>query len=93
MIIEYKEMSPDAMTAHDTYIIAFCPDTNEFFISNQRCFFWEFATEFQDEKEAIKYFENNIDYFASVMNRLMSEFCLGYSNDNKIIFNGKLYEI
>ena len=32
----YKEMPQDAMQPHDAWIIAFCPDSNSFFVTNQR---------------------------------------------------------
>ena len=70
----YREMPPDAFQPHDTWIIAFCPDTDSFFATDQRAFYWEYAEEFESEKAAIEYFEKHIDYFMGVDDELMSDF-------------------
>lgn len=67
----YKEMPQDAMQPHDTWIIAFCPDFNSFFVTNQRAFYWEFEKEFDNEKDGINYFENNIQYFLKIANMMV----------------------
>lgn len=90
--VTYKEMPPDAMKPHDMYIIAFCPDTNEFFTTNQRCFFWEFDKEFNSEKEAIEYFEGNLEFFLNVENEIMTKFVFGFKGTNRVMFNEKFYE-
>lgn len=38
-MIIYEEIPDDAMREHDTYVIAFCPDIDTFFVTNQRAFF------------------------------------------------------
>ena len=51
----YKELKQNE-NFNDTYsswIIAYCLDTNSFFITNQRHFFWEYDTEFLRERDAI----------------------------------------
>jgi len=85
----YKEMPLDAMQPHDTWIIAFCPDTDSFFVTNQRAFFWEYEKEFTSEESAIIYFENNIDFFLRIDNEIMNKFigktvdCVWFENTNK----------
>ena len=85
----YKEMPLDAMQPHDTWIIAFCPDTDSFFATNQRAFFWECEREFASEESAIIYFENNIDFFLRIDNEIMNKFigktvdCVCLENTNK----------
>lgn len=69
----YIEMSADAMQAHDTWIIAFCPDSNSFFVTNQRAFFWESEDEFSTEEDAIDYFEKRIAYFCYIASSLTHE--------------------
>lgn len=46
-----------------TWIIAYCFDTESFFVTNQRYFSWEYEKEFQSEQEGIEYFQNNADIF------------------------------
>ena len=92
----YKEMDKDAFEHHDTWIIGFCPDTDSFFVTDQRCFYWdtEGELEFNSEDEGIEYFENHLVYFLKVNNTLMS----GMFTDmnNKVLYldnnNGK-YEL
>ena len=81
----YKEMPADAMQPHDTWIIAFCPDTDSFFATNQRCFFWEFEESFNSEEEAITYFKKHIDYFLDINNQIMSKFLCGTSIRNETL--------
>ena len=42
-----------------TWIIAYCLDTDSFFATNQRHFFWEYNDEFQCENDAVNYFRNH----------------------------------
>ena len=69
----YRIMPPDNMQSQDTWIIAFCPDSNSFFVTNQRAFYWEYQKKFESEKSAIEYFESNVDYFLGVNDEIMSE--------------------
>ena len=85
----YKEMPLDAMQPHNTWIIAFCPDTDSFFATNQRAYFWEYEKEFESEESAISYFENHIGFFIRIDNEIMNEFihktvdCVWLENTNK----------
>ena len=53
---------------YPTYIIAYSPDTDAFFITNQRQFFYEYDKEFKNEKEAFAYFKNNFLEFIKIRN-------------------------
>lgn len=55
-------------TKYPTWIIAFCPDINSFFVTNERHFFWESEEEFDSEEAGINYFENHIKRFLTVAN-------------------------
>lgn len=61
----YKEVPGeyDFSTIFPTYIIAFCPDTDEWFVTNQRFFYYEYDKEFKNKQEAIEYFHNNENIF------------------------------
>lgn len=67
----YREMSPDAMQPHNTWIIAFCPDATSFFVTDQRAFYWEFEKEFDSEQDGVRYFEDNVQYFINVANEMI----------------------
>lgn len=85
----YKEMSKDVFEHHDKWIIAFCPDTDSFFVTDQRCFYWdtEGKHEFDSEENGIKFFEENLYYFLIIDNTLMSEMCYGITYEqNKEVY-------
>lgn len=50
-------------TEFDTYIIAFCPDTDSWFVTNQRFFYYEYEKEFVTEEDGITFFKNNPKIF------------------------------
>lgn len=43
----------------DTYILAFCPDTDSWFATNERFFYYEYPMDFPNEAAAIEYFKRN----------------------------------
>lgn len=47
----------------ETYILAFCPDTDSWFATNKRFFYCEYPKEFPDEKSAIAFFKENSKIF------------------------------
>lgn len=47
----------------DTYILAFCPDTDSWFATNQRFFYYEYPMDFPNESAAVGYFERHPDVF------------------------------
>lgn len=60
---------------YDTWVIAFCPDTNEFFTSNQRGFFYTHDRLFQSEEDAIVYFNRYFTVFKKIYIEIMSKMC------------------
>lgn len=68
MNINHVEVEEPFDTKYPTWIIAFCPDTNSFFVTNERHFFWESEEEFDSEEAGINYFENHIRRFLTVAN-------------------------
>ena len=60
----------DFTTEFPTWIIAYCVDTDSWFCTNQRFFYYEYPDEFQCEDDAITYFKNHIDEFIK-LNREM----------------------
>lgn len=60
-----------------TWIIAYCLDTDFFFVTNQRCFFWEYNTKFQSEDEAVDFFKNHLDVFRDKRKEIVSS-CGGW---------------
>lgn len=63
--VEYVEIPEeyDFSTEFDTWILAFCPDTDEWFATRQRFFYFEYPVEFPSEEEAIRYFKNDSNEF------------------------------
>ena len=61
----YEEL-PEGMdfsTEFETFILAFCPDTDSWFATNQRFFYYEYPKEFPDEESAVEFFRNNPGLF------------------------------
>lgn len=50
----------------DTYIIAFCPDTCSWFVTNKRFFYYEYEKEFQTEEAGIEFFRSNLKIFYDI---------------------------
>lgn len=71
----YKELrkSEDFSKSYSTWIIAYCLDTNSFFVTNQRHFFWEYEGEFQRENDAVIYFKTHLDEFFKTRNEVLSK--------------------
>lgn len=57
----YEELpaSMDFSTEFETYILAFCPDTDSWFATNKRFFYYEYPKEFPNEESAIEFFRHN----------------------------------
>ena len=70
----------DFSQVYPTWIIAYCPDTDSFFATNQRFFYWEdnpFGwgddNEFESENEAINYFKQHLEDFRKTRNEILSD--------------------
>lgn len=81
----------DFSTEFDTYIIAFCPDTDEWFVTNKRFFYYEFPMEFRTEEDGISYFRKHASEFYQLeidMDVCCPSVCEGVvflSNTNELI--------
>lgn len=53
-------------TEFPTWIIAYCVDTNSWFCTNQRFFYYEYPDEFKCENDAVYYFENHVEEFVEL---------------------------
>ena len=64
-MIDYVEVPKeyDFNTEFPTWIIAHCPDSDSWFVTNKRFFFYEYNKEFETEKEGIDFFKNNPKIF------------------------------
>lgn len=81
--MSYIEIKEKFSTEYPTWIIGYCIDTDSFFCTNQRCFFWEYDKEFESEQEAIQYFKNHVYEFVVVRNEI-AETCGGIRKDGMI---------
>ena len=73
-MIEYKKVPRGYELNHkfDTWILAFCPDTLDWFATNERFFFYEYNKEFNSEQEeAIDYFLDNALEFYKIEEQIM----------------------
>ena len=50
-------------TKFETYIIAFCPDLDSWFVTNERFFYYEYEKEFETEEEGVQFFKANPKLF------------------------------
>lgn len=60
------EKLPDGMdfsTKFSTFILAFCPDGDSWFATDERFFYYEYPKEFETEELAIRYFKDNSEEF------------------------------
>ena len=78
----YTEIKEPYSTKKGTYIIAFCPDTDSFFITNEKHFYYEHEKDFESERQAIEYFKTNGNEFIQIRNKLMQE--MGQRNRNHV---------
>ncbi len=76
---------------YQTWIIAYCLDTDSFFATNQRHFFWEYDNEFQCENDAVYYFRNNLEEFRNARKEILSH-CGGWRIDKDWLLNAPLKE-
>ena len=56
----YIEVNEPFNTEYDTYVIGYCVDTNEWFITNERHWFFQFDEEFETYEGAYQWFVDNI---------------------------------
>lgn len=77
MNIEYIEMEEPFDTKYPTWIIAFCPDTDSFFVTNERHFFWESEEEFDSEETGIYYFEHHVKHYINIEKEIMGQMMFG----------------
>ena len=70
----YKKLneSQNFSDTYPTWIIAYCLDSNSFFATNERYFFWEHEREFECENDAISYFKTHLDEFWKIRNGILS---------------------
>lgn len=66
----YVEVKESFNTKYPTWIIAYCVDTDSFFVTNERHFFWQYEKEFLSEENAIEYFENHVNEFIEKHNEI-----------------------
>lgn len=65
MNIEYKVVPQgyDFSSEFPTFIIAYCPDYDEWFCTNTRFYFYEYQKEFVSYEDGYKYFKDNLKEF------------------------------
>ena len=66
MVYEELPQGMDFSTEFPTYILAFCPDTDSWFATKQRFFYYEYPMDFPNEEAAIGYFKRNPEVFLNL---------------------------
>lgn len=86
MNINYKSVPEEYNfnTEFDTYILAFCPDTDEWYATKQRFWFYEYPKEFSTYKAAIDYFENHLDEFFGLRDSMSDTLGFYYGHENEM---------
>ena len=71
----YKKLneSQNFSDTYPTWIIAYCLDSNSFFATNERYFFWEHEREFECENDAVNYFREHLEEFHEIRSELYLE--------------------
>ena len=83
------EENQDFSDVFDTWILGYCPDTNDWFATNQRYFYYEYDKEFESEEMAIKYFQDNTSEFIDIRQNIIKT-TGGMSEDTPIyLYNTK----
>ena len=75
--MSFKEIKEPLNTKHPTWIIAFCPDTDSFFVTNERHFFWESEEVFDSEEAGICYFEHQVQHYINIEKEIMGQMMFG----------------
>jgi hypothetical protein len=63
LIENYGVMEVDFSAKFPTWILAYCVDTNSWFCTNERFFYYEYPAEFSSEDEGVKYFKDHVTEF------------------------------
>lgn len=86
MEINYKSLPDecDFTTEFPTYVIAFCPDTDEWYVSRQRFWFYEYPKEFSTYGKAIHYFEDNLDEFFKLRDSMSDALPFYHDHENEM---------
>lgn len=69
----HKETNKPFGTKYNTWIIAYSPDTDSFFVTNERNYYWELDKEFKNEDEGIEYFKENLNEFKTIHEELRKD--------------------
>ena len=81
---DFSESGAFAINDKQKWIIAYCPDTDEFFATDQREFFWEYDRKFSSESAAVSFFESHISDFLDVKNNILKDCIMGYKPRDSI---------
>jgi hypothetical protein len=63
LIGDYAVMEVDFNEEFPTWILAYCVDTNSWFCTNKRFFYYEYPVEFDSEEAGIEYFKSHVTEF------------------------------
>lgn len=85
----YGAVEVDFNTKFPTWIIGYCPDTNSWFCTNKRFFYYEYPTEFPDEDSAVEYFKAHVQKFIELNREMHPSRTCGAFLENTMVEYGK----
>jgi len=69
----YVEVQGNFSEEFPTYVIGYCPDTNSWFITKQRYWFFQFDNEFNTYNEALDFFNDNQEMILNKQNEILAK--------------------
>ena len=69
----YSEIYESFNTKYLTYVIAYCPDIDSWFISDERHYYFQFDNEFNTFNEARDYFNINKEVILKQTNKIRKQ--------------------
>lgn len=73
-------------TEFPTYIIAYCPDMDDFFVTNTRFYYYEYNKEFNSYSEGESYFMNHLEEFFEIRKSMSDAIPYYYGHENELWF-------
>lgn len=91
MGVNYISIPDDICKEFDAYVIAYTPEIDSWFVTNERYFYYEYESEFKTEKDAIDYFEQYSFLFLQISKQLLSRFSFKYDKFVHLLNNSEDY--
>ena len=91
MNVNYVSIPDDICKKFGSYIIAYTPEIDSWFVTDERYFYYEYESEFETEQDAIDYFEKYPFVFLQISKQLLPRFSFKYDKFVHLLNNNKDY--